>query len=113
MQCLCVHTFVQSSIPTPLGGIEPPAFRYNTILFKDKLPNRWMGRFSYKEREKSESRMPSTSQTPFIRSVGMVDISDSMVSCIETIADAMNKRSHSVAVITSALHAEGPQFDPG
>ncbi len=36
-----------------------------------------------------------------------------MVSCIETIADAMNKRSHSVAVITSALHAEGPQFDPG
>ncbi|KAK4030445.1 hypothetical protein OUZ56_032976 [Daphnia magna] len=34
-------------------------------------------------------------------------------SCIETIADAMNKRSHSVAVITSALHAEGPQFDPG
>ncbi|KAK4030456.1 hypothetical protein OUZ56_023557 [Daphnia magna] len=72
MQCLCVHTFVQSSIPTPLGGIEPPAFRYNTILFKDKLPNRWMSRFSYKEREKSESRMPSTSQTPFIRSVGMV-----------------------------------------
>lgn len=25
----------------------------------------------------------------------------------------VNRRSHSVAVITSALHAEGPQFDPG